>query len=92
MDVLRIDVVDGVLKVDGRKALIPVDDRTFLFEPLPAVRVVFQVDAAGRVGGVHWIDSDGPTDFDRVEPVVMGARRACTRAATSRRRRRLRSP
>ena len=33
MDVLKLDVIDGVLKADGRDALVPVDDRTFLFEP-----------------------------------------------------------
>jgi hypothetical protein len=73
MDITRIDVVDGVLKVDGRDALIPVDDRTFLYQPSPANRVVFQVDAAGRAFGLHWIDSDGTAEYVRAETVAMDA-------------------
>ena len=53
--------------------MIPVDDRTFLYQPSPADRVVFQVDAAGRVGGLHWIDSDGTTEYVRAETVAMAA-------------------
>ena len=52
MDVLKLEVVEGVLKVNGRNALLPVDDRVFLFEPFPAIRVEFEVDRTGRVTGM----------------------------------------
>jgi CubicO group peptidase (beta-lactamase class C family) len=73
MDVIRIDLVDGVLKVDGRDALRPLDDRTFLFDEFPSTRLAFQVDAAGRVTGVHWVGADAPFPYDRVEPAVVAA-------------------
>lgn len=75
MDVLRVDVVEGVLKLNGRSALLPVDDRVFLFEPFPAIRLEFQVDAAGLVRGLRWVDADGPEPFDRVQPATLTAER-----------------
>jgi CubicO group peptidase (beta-lactamase class C family) len=75
MDVRKVDVVDGVLKVNGRNALLPVDDRRFVFEPFPAIRVEFAVDAAGRATALTWIDADGPERFDRVQPAPPTAER-----------------
>ena len=77
MEVLKIDVVDGVLKVNGRSALLPVDDRVFLYEPFPAIRIEFHVDAGGQVTGMSWVDVDGPERYDRVVPAqVIAERRA----------------
>jgi CubicO group peptidase (beta-lactamase class C family) len=75
MDVVKIDVVDGVLKVNGRNALLPVDDRRFLFEPFPATRVEFEVDAAGSATALAWIDADGPERHQRVQPAALTAER-----------------
>ena len=75
MDVLKLDVVDGILKVDGRTALIPVDDRVFLFEPFPAIRIEFDVDASGRATAMSWVDADGAERHDRVSPAVLTAER-----------------
>ena len=73
MDVLKLDVVDGILKINGRNALVPVDDRRFLFEPFPSTRVEFEVDAAGDATTMTWTDADGPERFDRVRPAALTA-------------------
>jgi hypothetical protein len=75
MDVLKLDVIDGILKVNGRNALLPVDDRSFLFEPFPSTRVEFQTDATGAVRGLTWTDADGPETFVRVQPAALSAER-----------------
>ena len=75
MDVVRIDVLDGVLKVNGRNALVPVDDRHFLIEPFPAIRVEFDVDPVGRATAVSWVDADGADRYDRVQPATLTAER-----------------
>ena len=73
MDVLKLDVIDGVLKANGRDALVPVDDRTFLFEPSPGTRITFDTDSAGKVRGFTWTDADGPEPFIRVQPAMLTA-------------------
>ena len=75
MDVLKLDVVDGILKVDGRAALIPISDRLFAVEPFPAIRLEFEVDANGRTTAMSWVDADGAQRHDRVSPAVLNPER-----------------
>jgi hypothetical protein len=73
MTVLKLDVVDGAMKLNGRTTLLPDDENVFRFEPFPSIRLEFQRDATGAVTGLRWIDADGPQPFDRVPPAEITA-------------------
>lgn len=82
MDVIRLEVVDGVLKADGQSALVPVDDRVFAFGPDPSARIEFELGPRGAVIASKWTFADGPERYLRVEPAVLTPERRAAYVGT----------